>query len=329
MKAIVSQELGGPIKLVTDRPEPALRPSYILVQPHAVALNPADNVYISFRIAGPGSLLGCDYAGTIIEVGSEVRKHLKPGDRVCGCTRTGDPDQIENGTFAQTICVIGNLAVRIPEHMSFEEAATTGVTILTTGICLYRKLDNPYPKLVGANVEQVGKDKILFVYGGSSAMGTMTIQFAKLSGFEVWTACSPRNHELVKSYGADKVWDYNDAAATKSITDAAAQHDGIKLCIDCISTSSTTAFCSDILVSGAIYSVIMPFTQMQRDDVTTALTMGYSFLGERWNRMGTWIDANQEDFEKAVEFAEVSEELLAESKIKDIPLNCGLGVWAA
>ena len=192
MKAIIAQEVGGPIVLIHDRPPPTIRPSYILVKPRAVALNPADNVYIDFRIAGPGSLLGCDYAGTVLEVGSEVQKALKLGERVCGCTRAGDPDQIENGTFAETICVKGDLAVRIPEHMSFEEAATTGVTMLTTGICLYRKLDVPYPEFIDGQIREIGKGTVMFVYGGSSAMGTMTIQFAKLSGFEVWTVCSPK-----------------------------------------------------------------------------------------------------------------------------------------
>ena len=33
------------------------------------------------------------------------------------------------------------------------------------------------------------------------------IQLAKLSGYKVVTVASPRNHELVKSYGADAVFD--------------------------------------------------------------------------------------------------------------------------
>lgn len=62
-------------------------------------------------------------------------------------------------------------------------------------------------------------------------MGTMTMQFGKLSGFEVWTVCRPHNFDIVKKHDADEVWDYNDPTVTQYITDAAARHpnEGIKL----------------------------------------------------------------------------------------------------
>jgi len=47
----------------------------------------------------------------------------------------------------------------------------------------------------------------LFVYGGSSSVGQYAIQLAKLSGYKVVTTASKRNHELVKSLGADLVFD--------------------------------------------------------------------------------------------------------------------------
>ena len=45
------------------------------------------------------------------------------------------------------------------------------------------------------------------MYGGSSGVGLFTIQLAKLMGHKVVTACSARNFDLVKSYGADAVFD--------------------------------------------------------------------------------------------------------------------------
>ena len=47
----------------------------------------------------------------------------------------------------------------------------------------------------------------LFIYGGSTCVGLYAIQLAKLSGYKVVTVASPRNHELLKSYGADAVFD--------------------------------------------------------------------------------------------------------------------------
>jgi NADPH:quinone reductase-like Zn-dependent oxidoreductase len=54
------------------------------------------------------------------------------------CARGGDASQPENGTFAEYIMVKADIALHIPDNLSFEEAATTGVTILTTGRCFVR-----------------------------------------------------------------------------------------------------------------------------------------------------------------------------------------------
>ena len=47
----------------------------------------------------------------------------------------------------------------------------------------------------------------IFIYGGNTSVALYAIQLAKLSGYKVATVASPRNHELVLSYGADVVFD--------------------------------------------------------------------------------------------------------------------------
>jgi hypothetical protein len=136
MKAIVASSPTGPATLTTTRPKPTLRPSYLLIRNQAIAANPADHAYLSYGLAGAGSLLGCDYAGTIEAVGSDVSRDWKVGERVCGCTRAGDPVQIENGTAAEWIVVKADLQVRIPERVKSVDAAGTGVVWLTAGRCL-------------------------------------------------------------------------------------------------------------------------------------------------------------------------------------------------
>jgi NADPH:quinone reductase-like Zn-dependent oxidoreductase len=85
MKAIVIN--GKHASVVTDRPTPKLRPDYILVKPVAVALNPTDWKHIAGGVAAVGGLSGCDYAGIVEEVGAEVTKKFKKGDRIAGCRR--------------------------------------------------------------------------------------------------------------------------------------------------------------------------------------------------------------------------------------------------
>ncbi|KAJ9617169.1 hypothetical protein H2200_000890 [Cladophialophora chaetospira] len=317
MKAIIATSKTGPAQLIHDRPPPTLRPGYVLVRTHAVAINPADNLYLTYGLAAANTLLGCDYAGVILEVSPECKRPWNVGDRVCGCTRAGDPSQLENGTFAEIVCVKADVGMKIPEGMSFEEACTLGVTVLTTGQCLYQKLKIPFPPVSGRDTTKRGW---ILVYGGSSAMGTMVMQFAKLSNFTVITTCSPHNFDLVRSYGADHVFDYHRADSSIAEIKGLVQGEELKTCIDCISTPESAEYCAKLLAPGAKYSSLGPVSS-PRADVMTSQTMGWSFLGEEWEMMGQKFLASQQDFEFSMAFATLSEELLARSLIRAHPLD--------
>ncbi|KAF7186583.1 Trans-enoyl reductase ACTTS2 [Pseudocercospora fuligena] len=315
MKAVIVSNPGGPAITVNDRPKPRLRETYMRVRPMAVALNPAD-VAIADFMGSEGTLIGCDYAGIIEEVGAGVHRDFKMGDRVCGGQRAGDPLEKENGCFAEEIMVKADMALHIPSHMSFEEASTLGVCQLTTGRCLYQKFGIPWPKLEGPHG---GRDAgQVFIYGGSSAMGTMLIQFAKLSNFEVVTTASPSNFEMCRSFGADHIFDYRDPKAPEQIKELT--KGALKIVVDCISTEETAAFCAKVIAAGGKYSAILP-TACPRDDVESVTTLGYSFTGEEWEQLGVTHPPSQEDFEYSKGFAELSEKLLAEGKVRAHPVD--------
>jgi NADPH:quinone reductase-like Zn-dependent oxidoreductase len=61
--------------------------------------------------------------------------------------------------------------------MTFEETATLGVGLTTIGQTLYMTLGFPLP-----GEKQPEEEKFILIYGGSSATGTLAIQFAKLYG---------------------------------------------------------------------------------------------------------------------------------------------------
>lgn len=48
-------------------------------------------------------VLGCDASGVVVEVGKEAESFFKVGDRVCGCTRLGDPGY---GTFQEYVRIL-------------------------------------------------------------------------------------------------------------------------------------------------------------------------------------------------------------------------------
>lgn len=46
-------------------------------------------------------VLGCDASGVVVDVGKDAEASFKIGDRVCGCTRLGEPGY---GTFQEYVC---------------------------------------------------------------------------------------------------------------------------------------------------------------------------------------------------------------------------------
>lgn len=68
---------------VQDVPIPKLRDEWVLVRVKAIALNPSDWKHIDYGAADAGCRVGCDYAGVVEDVGSQVAK-FKKGDRIAG-----------------------------------------------------------------------------------------------------------------------------------------------------------------------------------------------------------------------------------------------------
>lgn len=71
--------------------------------------------------------------------------------------------------------------MHIPDNVSFEAAATTGVGIGTSVYALYKVLGLPLPDSTASNHsgQTEARDTIL-IYGGSNATGSIAIQLAKL-----------------------------------------------------------------------------------------------------------------------------------------------------
>lgn len=173
MKAVVVE--GTTAKLVRDRPHPRLRDDYVLVKTHALALNPTDWKHVAYNRAKDGALVGCDYAGVVEEVGPSVTKAWKKGDRICGVTHGSNYVNGEDGAFAEFIVAKGDIQMRIPDHLSDEEAATVSLGAITVGQGLYQKS----LRLSLPTSPEKNKDYVL-IYGGGTSTGGLAIQYAKL-----------------------------------------------------------------------------------------------------------------------------------------------------
>ncbi|KAJ5804842.1 chaperonin 10-like protein [Penicillium riverlandense] len=223
--------------LVSDRPIPPLRDGYILVKTVSVAVNPSDWKLIAF-LAPPGVLVGCDYSGIVEAVSKNVKKKFSKGDRIFGLVHGSNTVQPEDGAFAEYILTKSGLQMKIPDDMSFQVAATLGAGINTVGQAFKNsKLNLP--------TDLVKNALPILIYGGSTATGTLAIQFAKPSGYRVLTTCSPHNFNLVRQLGVDTVFDYKDPEAVKEIRQYT--NNNLKLVLDCISDDSSMEFCDNAL----------------------------------------------------------------------------------
>ena len=308
-KALVISDDYQPV-LVTDRPIPKLRDNFILVKTVSVALNPTDWKQLENRPT-PGALIGCDYAGIVEEVGKGVTKPFRRGDRICGFAHGSNAVYPENGAFAEYIVVKGDAAALIPDSLSFQEAATLGVGIGTVAQALYQD-----KKGLGLALptKPLSQPEPVLIYGGSSATGSLAIQFAKLSGYTVITTCSPRNFDFVKQLGADLVFDYRDPEAPKAIREYT--KDGLKLVFDTIGVKDAIKFCDSALSTQGGEYVTLLVDKIDRENVNSRWVIGYTTLGEYF-KYGQWeFPEVPEDFEYAAKFWDITQPLLAEGKIK-------------
>ncbi|KAG2420667.1 hypothetical protein HFD88_000280 [Aspergillus terreus] len=181
----------------------------ILVKVNAWAMNPADAMVqdVALPFIKYPLILGEDIAGTVEKVGSEATGKFKVGDRVLGLALGAAVFKPEQGAFQEYVILDLTLACNIPDSLSFADASVFPLCIATAAHGLFSKdyLGLPFPSI---NPTSAGKS--VFIWGGSSGVGSNAIQLCKGAGFEVITTCSAHNFEYVKRLGADKVFDYKD-----------------------------------------------------------------------------------------------------------------------
>jgi NADPH:quinone reductase-like Zn-dependent oxidoreductase len=176
MRAIVGGDAGD--YLLADNVEiPIPGPGTILCRVHSVALNPYDALVLD-NSPTKGAVGGCDFAGTVEEVGEGVTR-FKVGDRVLAATAGLNPSNKSMGAFAEFALANENASCRIPKTLAFTEASSMGVGIAAAGLALFQApgLQLPLPQL-GLGKGQAGAT--VLVSGGATATGTMATQLLKM-----------------------------------------------------------------------------------------------------------------------------------------------------
>ena len=181
--------------------------------PQAVGINPSDNLLQSTQLMPHltyPNIIGSDIAGEVVEVGPGVNpQRFKPGDRVLGLTIGGVTNAPTQGAFQQYSIVYDNFAARIPDALSYAEAAVIPLGLATAAAGLFQTdhLNLTHPS---TSPKPVGSSGTLLVWSGASSVGSNAIQLAVAAGYEVIATASPSSFSHCKDLGAAEVFDYND-----------------------------------------------------------------------------------------------------------------------
>lgn len=215
MKAAFIRQTGTPEVIeYGELPTPEPGPTELLVKVGAVSVNPIDTYIRSGMIKVATSfpyIIGCDLAGTIERVGSQVTR-FKAGDRVWGSNQSLFG---RRGSFAEYAAVDENWLYLTPPTMLDAQAAAGALTGITAHLGLY----------LNAGLKP---GEIVFVNGGAGGVGSAVIQMAKTAGAKVIaTVGNSDKKALCESWGADCVIDYHSATLDDEIKAFAAANGGL------------------------------------------------------------------------------------------------------
>ena len=204
MKAVLLTKHGGPEVLrLGEAPDPKAGPGEVVVDIHAASINAAD---YKVRLGGPGHnlklphILGRDFSGVVSALGPGVAD-FAVDDAVFGVT-----DQGIEGCYAEKIAIKAGIIAKKPDRLGHAEAAALGLTSLTA---LWAVEDTAKLK----------PGETILIQGGAGGVAGFAIQLSKHLSANVITTASARNHDYVRSLGADRAIDYSTQDFTAAVHD--------------------------------------------------------------------------------------------------------------
>jgi NADPH:quinone reductase-like Zn-dependent oxidoreductase len=236
MKAVIHEKYGPPEVLeVVELDMPTPKDNEVLIKIHATTLNRTDTgmrsaaYFVSRFVTGlfrpKLAVTGTEFAGIVTTVGADVKEY-KVGDKVFGF------DDSSFGAHAEyKVEPSAGPMAKIPSGFSYHEVAAAG--------------EGATYALNILEAAKVKKGQNILIYGASGAIGSAAVQICKHLGTKVTAVCGTKNVKLIKSLGADKVYDYQ----TEDFTGTSDKFD---LIVDAVGKSSY-GVCKPLLAPNGTY----------------------------------------------------------------------------
>ena len=236
---------GGPDVLSLQEIEkPIPRGHEILVELKGAGINPVDYKMRKKGTRYPDkmpTILGCDGAGIIEAMGSEVNK-FKNGDEVYFC-HGGIGDY--PGNYAEYAVINENFAAFKPNILSFTQAAASPLVLITAWESLFDRIS-------------LKPGQVVLVHAGAGGVGHVAIQLAKHAGCKVITTVgSPEKEEFVKDIGADDVILYKDQDFVEAALEYT-QGNGVDVVFDTVGGETFAKSISAARIYGDLVTILAP-----------------------------------------------------------------------
>ncbi|KAF5624605.1 toxD [Fusarium tjaetaba] len=193
---------------------PPLKDHQVYVKVEYAAFNPTDRLALDVNAFGDGAVLGCDFAGKVVDAHSSVTK-LKPGDSLAGFIWGGEIKGLGAYSTRRKYTIADErLSFKIPGNINPAEASSVPLAANTAWLALFSD------DCLALNSYKTGERSPLLIWGGNTTVGYFAIQIAKLHNIEVVTTCNPKNFDKMRQAGATHVFDYNDEEVASKIRSA-------------------------------------------------------------------------------------------------------------
>lgn len=235
MKAVVVTKEGVSVK---DVETPTPKHNEILVKVYACGLNRADLVVADGGAhgasGGPGTIVGMEFSGEVVEFGNEV-KGYSVGDRVM-CSGSS--------AWAEYAVADHGRVIKIPNNnMDYLKASTYPIALATMHNAIL-------------TVGNFTKGQSILIQGASSGVGLMGLQIAKHleAKIVIGTSTKVDKFEKLKSLGADLVLNSKDSDWVNQVL-SVTEGQGVDLVIDQLSGYTVNQNMQATKIKGKIVNV--------------------------------------------------------------------------
>jgi tumor protein p53-inducible protein 3 len=230
MKGVIVKKAGGPNQLeLVDLPIPQPGEGELLIRVHAAGVNRTDILTREGKMGyATNPILGVEIAGTVVQINGE--SSFSVGDRVMGL--------VNGGGYAEYAVMPADRAMKIPESLSFEEAAAIPEVFLTAYQTLFW-------------IGKLQKQETVLIHAGASGVGTAAIQLAKklCDAKIIVTAGSKRKLDFCQELGADVLINYKEQSFDEEVLKATNGR-GVDLILDFIGADYWEKNLASIKVEG-------------------------------------------------------------------------------